>query len=413
MNAAEILNMIYWYQHQSFELDKESKEKLIKIFDKLNLLKTCGDNEKHILWINTPRGDFEEYLAHYNDECEEYGEEKPDEKELRESFFEDFPDDTVWYKIVTVHYNDYYSLFINGTLTLSIDPSRNGFPGEANEILDWLTERISAAIDEIKAGTYAENLIQNIPKRKLFGSIDRAKLYKICPSLKDFSHREMSEKDKVDFLKFAEEQKAAGKKVGTIKGMSFGKYLDICALGWVAIEPEETKGLSPAEMYRKYADNRDGGLSGLDPDSEEEFSKWYHLSSEEKWKIDNPSHLWEVVEGSSMTRVHLYVGEKAKGEYNLRLSGPASCVPYIPAKFYIALRKAGIPVYLYNINEYIKLYSEEGKIGIIPDYYSSLCDSVTPADDIFECYNSDSSFLSEEAMKQIEWMPPYVAELAD
>jgi hypothetical protein len=123
------------------------------------------------------------------------------------------------------------------------------------------------------------------------------------------------------------------------------------------------------ELYKRYADDRDGGLLTIDPESPVAFDEWYNLSHEEKWKIENPTHMWEAIKGSSRTRVHLYVQRDEKGYY-LSMSVNEYCCPEYGVKFFNALKREGVPITFYNgrlISEYL---SGEGKVGIVPCFDS-------------------------------------------
>ena len=45
----------------------------------------------------------------------------------------------------------------------------------------------------------------------------------------------------------------------------------------------------------------------LDENSQDDFDKWFKLSTQEKWKIENPSHMWEISCGHTHTMIHLYL----------------------------------------------------------------------------------------------------------
>ena len=112
----------------------------------------------------------------------------------------------------------------------------------------------------------------------------------------------------------------------------------------------------------------------IDPDSPEAFDRWYDIPSQDKWEIQNPSHMWEVIQGSSRTRVHLFVSKK-DGGYVLSLSTNEYCCPEYAARFYLALRHNGIPVTIFNAEGIADYLLGRGKVGFVPcfnwptDYY--------------------------------------------
>lgn len=84
-------------------------------------------------------------------------------------------------------------------------------------------------------------------------------------------------------------------------------------------------------------------------DSREQF--------EENWRLDYPDEY--------------YYYELTTIQYYLTLSQNEFCCPEEAVRFYIALRKNGIPVYLYDGAKIEKFLSGKGKIGIIPCFDES------------------------------------------
>ena len=89
--------------------------------------------------------------------------------------------------------------------------------------------------------------------------------------------------------------------------MSSGKYYEVCSYCYAAAGYKELDGKMPKEMFRHYGDERDGGMSLLDETSQDDFDKWFKLSTQEKWEIENPSHMWEISCGHTHTMIHLYL----------------------------------------------------------------------------------------------------------
>lgn len=120
---------------------------------------------------------------------------------------------------------------------------------------------------------------------------------------------------------------------------------------------------------KSYADDRDGGLLTIDPDSAAAFNEWYALSHEEKWKLENPTHMWEAIKGSSRTRVHLSVQRDEKGYY-LYVSANEYCCPEYGVRLYNALKRENVPITFYNGGTISKYLNGEGKVGIVPCFDS-------------------------------------------
>ncbi len=119
------------------------------------------------------------------------------------------------------------------------------------------------------------------------------------------------------------------------------------------------RGILPAKvLYDRFADGRDDGLGGVDPNSSAAFDDWY--------KNRRPlGHPWEVCRGGNSTHISLYVTKSDKGYY-LGLSGSSWSRSIETIKFYLALRKCGVAVCLYRAKEITDRLLEKDLIGIVP-----------------------------------------------
>lgn len=143
------------------------------------------------------------------------------------------------------------------------------------------------------------------------------------------------------------------------------KLVELAEMSAILIILQGTDVMSPLELYRRYADDRNGGLITVEPDSSDAFDSWFNLSHDEKRKIENPSHQWEAIQGSSRTRVHLSVLKDDRGHY-LILSCNEFCCPEYAVRFYNALKEHDIPVEILNRKRIAQYLSGKGKIGIVP-----------------------------------------------
>ena len=119
-------------------------------------------------------------------------------------------------------------------------------------------------------------------------------------------------------------------------------------------------------------------IDGEDPDA---FREW----------LDNPhrggGHPWEVCRGGNSTHVSLNVQHDDKGYY-LWLSGSSWGRTVETIKFYIALTKAGLPVYLSDAEMLVDRLRETEKIGIVPKgVFPRYCSSYFPDEDIIDYIN--------------------------
>ena len=150
-----------------------------------------------------------------------------------------------------------------------------------------------------------------------------------------------------------------------LPAMTSGKYFEICSYGYSENKMKYYDKWPPIEMYKRYADDRDGGLTKINPDSESDFLNWFSKSDDEKWKEDeNPSHTWEVIEGGSRTRMHLYL-EKTDRGWSLELAGSRSYCTVESVRFYLGLVHHGIFPTFYGVKELLAKIKEEDKLGVV------------------------------------------------
>lgn len=149
--------------------------------------------------------------------------------------------------------------------------------------------------------------------------------------------------------------------------MTAGKYYELYSRCYHAANYTELEDKTPKQMFERYGDRRDSGLSRLDENSAEDFEKWYNLSGQEKWKIENPSHMWELSQGSSRTRLRLFPVQDENG-YFFQLSGGENCITDEIVKMYIALKELGIPAVLHNLDAIKNKILGIDEVGVIAEY---------------------------------------------
>ena len=140
--------------------------------------------------------------------------------------------------------------------------------------------------------------------------------------------------------------------------MTVSDFFYFCAVGYQAMDYDGCD--KPIkEQYYMHADGRDDGLSELDPDSPEAFESWLN---DTRMRIGHP---WEVCRGGNSTHISLYPHKDEKGYY-LTLSGSSWSRSTEIIKFYLALSRAEILVFLYEGDIIASRMKGEEKIGIVP-----------------------------------------------
>ncbi len=103
-----------------------------------------------------------------------------------------------------------------------------------------------------------------------------------------------------------------------IKDISLNDYLNIAAICYKAAYQKETENLSNLEMYKKWADGRDGEMLSIkDWDSKKEFFEWYNSG------IYAGSHPFEIVFSWHDHGIHLYPPNDSSPYYTIRVTNYA------------------------------------------------------------------------------------------
>ena len=125
-------------------------------------------------------------------------------------------------------------------------------------------------------------------------------------------------------------------------------------------------------------------LQDIAADSSEAFHTWFHDRDR------CGGHPWEVCRGGNSTHVDLRVMEDMRG-YFLYLAGAAWNRTMETVKFYLALTRANIPVYLAEAKMLADRLAEEEKIGIVPEgVLPAYCGSWFPNEHIIDYMNLPS-----------------------
>ena len=334
-----------------FVTDDEDLKLIDFLYKLLDKIQPCGHDNRHELWITL--------------------ENSRGKKE--------------WFSLLTVEYNSYRTICVGNSCRIMVDPNKtevNFFEKlKYTELLEWLIFSVEEVIFLLEKGEYNKYIVENLPYDFRMGTIKRKKFYELYPEKQGEEPYKLTEKEILDFIQYVE----AGSfdKYGMLESdffltqMTANKFFDICSYGYrqnkgvidsFHISKIDWDTITSFELYKKFADNRDGGLHRFPTelgDSVEDFLDWYKSSDENKWtrRTDN-SHSWEVIAGSSRTRIHLYL-EYKEDKWFLTLSGNVSYCTEEIVRFYLGLIKKGIYPSLYEAKLLLSKVKCEDEIGII------------------------------------------------
>ena len=162
--------------------------------------------------------------------------------------------------------------------------------------------------------------------------------------------------------------------------MTANDFFRFCAMGYAENQYSGCD-KAPKDQYYLHADGRDDGLQNIDADSPEAFHAWLHDRNR------YGGHPWEVCRGGNSTHVSLQVTED-DGGYFLYLAGDAWNRTIETVKFYLALTRAHIPVYLVEAQTLADRLAEKEKIGIVPEgVMPAYCGNWFPNEHIIDFMN--------------------------
>lgn len=256
-----------------------------------------------------------------------------------------------------------------------------GFPNEISEFVQWLIDGVKECIEMLMAGTYNDFIKDNLPPEHRTGKILRKHYWDVWPEARKEFFEDISAEDVAEFIRKASAQGEGSDTImERLPSMTANDFFRFCAMGY-AENKYNGCDKTPKEQYYLHADGRDEGLKDLDPDDPEAFHAWLHDYSR------GGGHPWEVCRGGNSTHVSLRPLDDKRG-YFLYLDGDAWNRTIETVKFYLALTRAGIPVYLIEAHTLADRLAEKEWIGIVPDgVMPAYCESWFPNEHIIDYMN--------------------------
>lgn len=408
IKAPKINNWIQTLRGGELRFDYETRKVIDEIFENLHMLEPCGEDERRELWLKADRGAPEDFYDY--EELREDGDVDTYE-EFLQMWMEYYPEEVNWFNLVTVEHEDYWAIFLGRKLIYQsriIEVCENYENYEYNfvDLFRWIREAVKVAIRALSDGNYNEDVNINLSATQRTGTIARKDYWAVYPNIKEDYLSTISEEEICLFVKNIGEQigeEAVGCYLSEMTADRFYKY---CAIGYRANNYENLEGISAKKQYYKMADGRDEGLSEINPYSSEEFEAWYNDSNR------FGGHPWEVCRGGNSTHIDLYVRRNDLG-YFLALRGKAWTRSIETIKFYNALRKEGIAVYLCDSEEITDRLLGNDRIGIVPeDVLPAYCESWFPGMKIIDFMNLPCEKEKYELMiPKIIWLPETIQKL--
>ena len=369
----------------------EEKDKMLfaQIENIVRELPPCEiDMDYRRFWFSIPRGPIEDF-GDFNDEDEDWGS------------YEDFvsswkyyhPDESDWYVFFYERMPDGRSyLGINGLVIFS-DERDNTFRNQSiyhTDLLRWLIGIVREQVDSIKAGTYRDRVIRELPIGYRKGVVKRSDVWESGYWTREMDLEGTTDEDIEAFTELTNHG-IEEKPVNRLPSMTVNDYLKYCSLCF-RIRGEIVEGLTLIQQYKRFADGRDDGMLDIDMDDPDAFMSFR--------KMSHDGHVWEIRAGHGFSRMHLYPVNDEKGWYFV-LRGCFDRSDFI----HITLRfsEKRIPLMICDAKKIVDALRGEDYIGIVPrgdhPFYAS---SRFSNHNVMDCISFNDE-LHEKLKDKIEW----------
>lgn len=380
IKAPRIKYLIHVLRGGKTVFDKETTEVIDKVFEQIRKIAPCGEDERRDIWLKADRGSAEDY-----DDYEYLKEDGvvDNYEEFTTMWLEEYPDEINWFQLVTLERDGYRAIFLDRELIYQsrIYEEHEAYEYEMKELFDWMESAVKKCIEELRNGTYNDDVCKNLPARQRSGTISRKDYWELFPDIKKAYLSDISDEEIKLFVANIKEQKDEQPVGSYISDMTAGKFYEFCSICYKANKYENLEGLSAKEQYYKNADGRDDGLAKIDPDSSEAFRVWFN----DMYRFGG--HPWEICRGGNTTHIDLYVSHNEHGYY-LSVAGKSWTRSIEAIKFYNALRAEGVAVYLHDAKGITDRLLGKDRIGIVPEHViPTYCESWFPGMDILDFMN--------------------------
>lgn len=391
---------------ESTALTEESQRLYDFILKEVKKIKpTVKGRNIWVLWFCAPKGSLEDF----GDYEELHEEGAYDNYEEFENDWKSIEKEEYWFRLSIVIEDNFSSLWLDKSNIITIiEDNKTSCPIDFDELLCFLLYELRKIVDMVISGTYNDYINEKLPYEYRQGIIQRRTLLQYDPKFREMYLSDLSDEEINAFVNCFDGKDDKDVPSERITEMTAGKYYDVCSYCYCAAKYKDIEDKTPKQIFMRYGDNRDGGLSTLDENSVEDFDTWYQLSTMEKWEINNSSHMWELSQGSTHTRLHLYL-EKDNSGYYFVLSGGTHYATEEVVRMFTELKKRNVPVVLYNAEIIKNKVLGLDEVGIIREFESShsFAYGGFPKEKVmnFICLEDIAEETRQSVVQAIEWFP--------
>ena len=247
----------------------------------------------------------------------------------------------------------------------------------ADDVIAWLAE---IAKDPVKANN---RLAKDFPIDERMGVVPRFVAERYITDFYSIG-RELGKSKSSQFVRIFDSGYFWRKENAQVEGMTANKFFEYCRIAYLASEEKDDhldRTLSGREMYDRYSDGRYGALLDIDPDSTEEFMQW--LDGKIPCDRHGGDHPWEIKRGGNTTHIDLYVhrareyGWYASEENRKKDESSTKVIVGLrghhigriveTVKMFLAIRNAGLPIWIDDAESVRNRILALDNVGIIPD----------------------------------------------
>ena len=433
------------YKNPAAQTDKvlDALDQLLEVLADLEPL--AGNSEVKSLWLKIPRGSLDDFGDYKGLLAEEEASSREEYAALWES---KYPDEHSWYELVVVENELCRAVSVGNVMVLCADSKQEPTEFDWLEehkviLLDLLTRSARESVQALRAGSYNVTVAKRLPYYLRTGVVARDVVWGSCPEYRDAVFDGMDDDTFRAFCEYAAADAEDTGAIGRLRSMTGNDFLSACALGYEAcgydVCEKDGERMSLDELYIRYADGRDEGLTGkgtglcsgpgIDLTSPEAWTAWFFD------RTRSGGHPWEVCRGGNFTHVRLAVvhdrwavefrhrlGELSDEEfsaakrswgYYYEVAGKAWSRAVEAVHFYVALKRAGLPVVLRDARAILARFKGEDLIGVVPrDVTPVYCEGMFPKSygtilDFMHVHDEDMAAFGDK----IEWLPENKAKL--
>jgi hypothetical protein len=301
-----------------------------------------------------------------------------------------------WAMTHVTHYQDsYYFAWTASKLSLELNAYGKAIPSAVERLstgelkkLTWALKHFSRQVERIEndwVGVYRETL-REYPLNMRYGIVPKSVIWKYYAD----TYRPDAELGKAriaEFITLVRAGKFREEFNGHHKKMTLALFMRYCKLAYLA-NPD-----------KRFADGRDEGLSGLAPNSERAFSKWYRSGR-------GGGHPWEIYRGGNTTHIDLGIVDRHQG-WSVFLRGSSTGRMVETVRIALALVRAGLAVEIHDADELMLRLLGMDHVGLIPTYLTGhrAAQDFDKQDQVFDCTHLGDLPRNNRILPFITWKP--------